>query len=176
VHRILNKFGISDCVCPPHLRMPLHYLVKCSTCFLHNSYNVFRLKSGWLWKQSVATLYRNLNFEQAVSLKLLKIIIVCRWHTLLVFLDTDLPHHPLSIQPMSQQIADAAGVDTVLFSCTGVYTRSLYEFLWEPEPTISHQPKNKFHFYCTMLCSHGICYGPVSVCAYPSQIRVLLNS
>ena len=37
----------------------------------------FPPKIEWLWNRLAAILYRNLNFTQAVALKLLKIIVVC---------------------------------------------------------------------------------------------------
>ena len=91
-------------------------------------------------KQSVVMWYRNLNFGQAVSVKLLKIRpTIVGVDTILVFLDIDLTHHPPcwdGIQPMSQQIADAAGADVVLFVVTGVNTTSSVS---------SHESRKQFH-------------------------------
>ena len=82
--------------------------------------------------KTVPLLYRNLNFRQAVSLKLLKIITVCRDAPCQSFLtmaddvvdqcqlDIDLPHHLpccAGTQPMFQQIADAADANVALFGC-----------------------------------------------------------
>ena len=66
-------------------------------------------------------LYRNLNFGQAVSLKLLRITILYTgppFQSFLTLIYHIIHHGVLALaQPISQQIADAVGADVVLFGC-----------------------------------------------------------
>jgi len=97
---------------------------KCNTFFLYQSYIVFPLKSGWLWKQSVLMLYRNLNFGQAVSLKLIKITIVSVYTPSQVFFDIDLPQAVLAFSRcLKKSLMQLAQMCCLVV--TGMYTRPL---------------------------------------------------
>jgi len=110
--------------------MSPHYLVKSKTRFLDQSYIVSFQK--WIALKSIGScVYRNLNFGQAVSLKLLEITILytdtpCQSFLTLIY------HIICHVVLAFNRCLNKSVIQLAQMLCclvvTGVYTRSLCEF------------------------------------------------
>jgi len=132
-------------------------------CFCDQNYIVFPLKSGLLWKQSVVMLYRNLNFGKALSLKMLKITIVCTDTLCQPFLTLIYPiiHH--AVLAFRRYLNKSLMHLVQLFCClavTGMYTGPLCEFLRE---------QNK-QFFISERTKSILCFANLSIFL---QLRML---
>jgi len=94
--------------------MSTHYFVKCRTCLVDQSYiESYQKLDGLENNQLLFT--QKLEFQISSLTRTVKLVTVT-----FQYFYANLSHHPpcSALQPMSQQIADAAGTDVMLLACS----------------------------------------------------------